>query len=104
MKEKKNLQTSLRMVRCQFCDNWIKTENLDKHIFSNCKDFVLWDRKLKQEQESKPLENDENLTTSHLRLGKYRFNGLLHDGHIKSLSSNSLDDIEALQKGQTHSI
>lgn len=52
---KKYLQTSLRLVRCQLCGNWVLTKDIIRHANSNCKLFILGRENTNPERENKLL-------------------------------------------------
>lgn len=57
---KKHLQTSLRIIKCQLCDNYVLLDDMIDHIKSNCRNHIMGGNSL-TENESPFKENKDNL-------------------------------------------
>lgn len=55
MKSNKGIQTSLRIIKCSLCGNYVLFEKMFKHMESNCTDYYIGKKSI-QEKESSSSE------------------------------------------------
>lgn len=60
---KKTIQTSLRIVKCQFCEKYVLIDNITDHVYSNCSKYMLGEGSINESEltlkeiKSKPISS-----------------------------------------------